>query len=334
VTTLRESDIRPEDLMRAKDDAIEADRRFLLDRRDRWEPCACPACGADEPAPFGEKRGFRYSRCSRCATAYTNPRPSASLLAEFYERSENYRVWNETIFPATEDARRDGIFAPRAERLSTILDSAGIARDAAIDVGAAFGTFAAELRDRAGFARVVALEPTPDLARTCRQRGFETIQRPLEALAPTPEFDLVTAFEVIEHVHAPRRFVEGCANLLRPGGALALSCPSVSGIEPALLGADASCFDHEHLSYFTPESLGALVERCGLDVVETLTPGRLDVDLVRRAAREGRLDLTNEPFLSRVLIEAPERFAAPFQEFLAENLMSSHLWIVARKPEN
>jgi 2-polyprenyl-3-methyl-5-hydroxy-6-metoxy-1,4-benzoquinol methylase len=333
MTILREQDIRPEALMRDKQAAIDADRAFLLDRRDQWRPAPCPACDADDPIPFGEKNGFAYDRCARCATVYTNPRPTETLLAEFYAQSENYRLWNEVVFPATEDARRERIFAPRAERLSRILDDASVARDAAIDVGAAFGTFAAELRERAGFRRVVALEPTPALAQTCRDRGFETIESPLETLTPAPEFDLVTAFEVIEHVHSPRRFIESCRNLLNPAGALALSCPSAAGIETRLLGARASCFDHEHLNYFTPESLAALVRRCGLEIIEIQTPGQLDVDLIARAAREERLDLTNEPFLRRILLEASDAERGEFQRFLAGRLLSSHLWLVARLPE-
>jgi len=333
-STLREQDIRPEALMRDKQAAVDADRAFLLERRDQWTAVPCPACDENDPLPFGEKNGFAYDRCARCAAVYTNPRPTESLLAQFYAQSENYRLWNEILFPATEDARRERIFAPRAERLSAILRSAGVTRNAAIDVGAAFGTFAAQLRDRAGFRRVVALEPTPALAQTCRDRGFETIESPLESLTASPEFDLVTAFEVIEHVHSPRRFIEACRAMLTPAGALALSCPSAAGVETRLLGVHASCFDHEHLNYFTPESLAALVRRCGLEIIEVQTPGQLDVDLLARAAREGRLRLENEPFLRRILLDAADADRLDFQRFLADRLLSSHLWLVARLPEN
>ena len=316
--------------MREKRAAVDADRAFLTARRGRWEHAACPACGGDSPVPFGEKLGFRYDGCGVCGTVYTNPRPSASLLGEFYAGSENYRVWNERVFPATEEARRASIFAPRAARLLSLLESAGVVVRSALDVGAAFGTFGVELRAR-GVARVAALEPTPGLAQTCRDRGLETIESALEDAEASGDFDLVTAFEVIEHVHDPAAFVRAATRWLAPNGVLALSCPSVEGVESLFLGAEASCFDHEHLNYFHPGSLARLLERCGLRVLETLTPGHLDVDLLRRAVADGRLDLASHPFLRHVLSEAREGVARSYQLFLAENLMSSHLWVVARR---
>ena len=73
------------------------------------------------------------------------------------------------------------------------------------------------------------------------------------------------------------------------------------------------------------------LERYGLEVLEVLTPGRLDAELVRKAAQAGTLDLTGQPFLRRVLIDDWPRLGQPFQDFLAENQLSGHIWAVARK---
>ena len=61
------------------------------------------------------------------------------------------------------------------------------------------------------------------------------------------------------------------------------------------------------------------------------TRGRLDTELVRRAALAADCDLSRNRFLSRVLCEEWERLGGPFQVFLASHGLSSHMWLTARK---
>lgn len=332
--TFTEADIRPPAIMEAKQACVDADRAFLVERRAGWVDVECPACGSHHAAPWGRKAGFAYASCNDCGTVYTNPRPSPDLLAEFYATSRNYAYWNEHVFPATEDVRRERIFRPRAERLAKIATDLGARPGTLLDVGAAFGTFCRASIEAGLAERCIALEPTPGLAETCRSRGFETIESPIEEIAETSIADIVTAFEVIEHVFDPGAFVRACAGLVRPGGLVVLSCPNVRGFGIAEIGVASGSVDHEHLNYFHPESLGSLVASCGLDVIETLTPGRLDADLVRGAVERGEVDLADRPFLQEVLIRRWDELGDAFQDFLAEHGMSSHLWLVARRPDD
>jgi 2-polyprenyl-3-methyl-5-hydroxy-6-metoxy-1,4-benzoquinol methylase len=326
---LREEDIRPARLMADKASAVEADKRFLLNRRDRWVEVPCPACGAGEGTEFGRKEGWVYRDCVACRTIYASPRPSAELLGEFYACSENYAYWNAHVFPATEEARRKSMFRPRAERTIEYCRRHGVRTGTLLEVGAAFGTFCTEVRDRGVFEQVVALEPTPDLAETCRARGFEVIEQPMESVEREAFADVLAAFEVIEHVFDPALFVETCRRLLRPGGLLVLSCPNGRGFDNAVLGVRSGTFDHEHLNYFHPASLAALVARCGCEVVEVETPGKLDVDLVSKAVERGDVDLSAQPFLAELFMHGTEEARAAFQDFLAANGLSGHMWIAA-----
>ena len=44
------------------------------------------------------------------------------------------------------------------------------------------------------------------------------------------------------------------------------------------------------------------------------------------------IDLAGEPFLRRVLLDEWDRLGWAFQQFLAANGLSSHMWLVARRP--
>ncbi|HAN99892.1 MAG TPA: class I SAM-dependent methyltransferase [Planctomycetaceae bacterium] len=331
MATVTEAQIRPTELMARKAHCVDADRDFLLERRSRWIDVPCPACGGSSHAVYGEKQGFRYVTCDDCRTVYTNPRPPVDLLHEFYSQSANYAFWNEHIFPATEEVRRERIFRPRAERLAEFCRRFGISGGTFLEVGAAFGTFCEEVRSSGTFDELIALEPTPGLAETCRRRGFTTWETFVESIEATDFARTVAAFEVIEHLFDPAEFLDACRRVLEPGGLVVLSCPNVMGFGVATLGTASGSFDHEHLNYFHPRSLASLLDRRGFDVLEVQTPGQLDVDLVRTAVRERKLDLSDQPLLQQIVVDEHERLGGPFQQFLADHCLSSHLWIVGRK---
>jgi 2-polyprenyl-3-methyl-5-hydroxy-6-metoxy-1,4-benzoquinol methylase len=294
----------------------------------------CPACGADDFVPKFNKNSFSYVDCMVCETFYMNPRPPQNILDWFYSESLNYAYWNEFIFPASEKARLEQIFVPRVERLLELCCKYQVSTEAILEVGAGFGTFCSEVKRRNVFTRIVAVEPTPGLAKTCRDRGLEVFELPVEKieLQDNELFDVVASFEVIEHLFSPLDFVGHMSRLLKPGGILMLACPNGLGFDIATLGTFSNTIDHEHLNYFNPKSLSQLLSRCGLEILESFTPGRLDADLVRNKILAGEFDVTKQPFLKKVLIDDWGDLGGAFQDFLTQQGMSSNMWIVARKP--
>lgn len=330
---LREADIRPDELMKEQAARFAADVARLLEHKSRFVRVACPACGADAPARLFEKYELNYQNCGDCGTMYVSPRPPPDVLKLYYETSENYQYWNKYIFPASEEARRARIFRPRAERLVQLCRRYGVGGGTLIEVGAGFGTFCEEVRKLGAFRRVVAVEPTPDLAATCRKKGLEVIDRPVEEADLAGERpDVVASFEVIEHLFSPRDLLLRCREILAPGGLLVVTCPNVRGFDVAVLGKASNTVDVEHLNYFHPDSLGRLMTACGFEVLEALTPGELDAELVRKKALAGEFDLSGQPFLKQILLDEWPRVGEAFQRFLAANRLSSHLWVVARNP--
>lgn len=330
--TLQENEIRPDALRRAQEERFAADVRRLLTHKDAFVKVSCPACGSDESRPAFQKYQLSYLTCRHCATIYISPRPTPPILREYYATSENYVYWNKCIFPASEDVRREKIFRPRSERLKAICERHGVPRGTLLEIGAGFGTFCEEITRLGYFSRVIAVEPTPDLAATCRRKGLEVIEEPVEEMQIGSGFvDAIASFEVIEHLFSPKDFLAVCSNLLKENGLLVLSCPNGQGFDVSVMGAVADTVDVEHLNYFNPASLSRLVQAAGFEILEVQTPGVLDAELVRKKVLQGAFDLSCQPFLRRVLIEEWGRLGEPFQQFLAGNQLSSHMWLVAKK---
>ncbi|MBA7529110.1 Ubiquinone biosynthesis O-methyltransferase, mitochondrial [subsurface metagenome] len=328
----KESDIRPVSIVEGQQKYIEADRSRLLQHKDDFVLISCPACDSKKSAKALVKNELTYFRCSQCSTLYVNPRPTAAILEECYANSEVYAYWNEYMFPASDTVRREHIFKPRVKRLASICEKYGIENATLLEVGAAFGTFCEEAKSCDIFRRIIAVEPTPDLAETCRRKGLEVIERPIEQVEfEQGSIDVVASFEVLEHLFSPKEFLLSCSSLLSPGGILVISCPSSKGFEITVLQELADTIDHEHLNYFNPDSLSLLVANCGFDVLEVLTPGVLDADIVRNKILAGALDVSCNPFLQQVLIDDWKLAGDQFQQFLSDNLLSTHMWMVASK---
>lgn len=329
--TLSEDELCPPDLLRGQELAFQKDIERLQARRAEFVPVVCPACASEEYQPAFEKFTFSYVTCTRCQTLYMNPRPSPAVMHSYYRDSENYRYWAQYIFPASEASRREKLHRPNLERVLAYCQRFAIPCRTLLEVGPGFGTFCAVAQESGHFQRVVAVEPTPEMARACRERGVFVIEKAVEDLQDeTGLADIVVAFEVIEHLFEPRRFLSQCARLLQPGGLLIVSCPNGQGFDIRLLGPLSLAIDPEHVNLFNPASLSLLLQACGFEVLDASTPGRLDAEFVRTAILEGQYDISSNPFLKRVLIDEWERLGWPFQQFLASQGLSSHMWLAAR----
>jgi SAM-dependent methyltransferase len=129
-----------------------------------------------------------------------------------------------------------------------------------LDVGCGSGAFAAHL----AHANYVGLDPfAPGDAPDYVLR--ESLQE--HAARKPGSYDVVTAFQVVEHMADPRGFAERCIHLLRPGGLLILCAPlhpsPLTDIPNFLLN-----FPPHHLTWWNCRAFAALADVLGLEPVD------------------------------------------------------------------
>ena len=138
----------------------------------------------------------------------------------------------------------------------------------AIDIGCNDGSLLEALR-RAGYAKVVGIEPNPMAAAIAREKGHQVYTSYLskdlatQIIADCGEFDTVYLRHVVEHVSDLGAFFEAVRMLLRPDGLLVLELPDVE--EGFALGSPAILWE-EHVSYFTHALAEYMLERFGFHV--------------------------------------------------------------------
>lgn len=215
---------------------------------------ACPACDHRESRYVFDVAGFAHVRCARCDTLFVAELPppervEATYLAPDYHSSAEGQ---ESRMRAEGDAR------------AAVLRKFGC-RDV-LEIGCGPGHFLDAVRDLGMNVEGV------DRARTAagpRARGHLVHDCWLQDLAPvTPRFDAVAMWEVIEHVPDPRALLLQARRWLRPGGFLALSTPSSSGVPARTLGPRFPMIcPPDHLALFSRRGLSTLLGAARFDPV-------------------------------------------------------------------
>jgi len=133
-------------------------------------------------------------------------------------------------------------------------------------------------------ANVVGLDLDQPNVKCMRQMGFNAEIGDAQDLAYVSKFDTVILGELIEHLQNPGACLVGCAKVLKPGGRIVISTPNAFSVMLGLMYLKDfdKAFNSEHVVWFCPQTLRALLERCGLRLkqlsfVDDLAP---DIDPV------------------------------------------------------
>lgn len=326
---MKEEDIRKREVFDQYLEMVKNDINTFFNNRNAFTQIPCPACGGDNHVIQFNKFGFYYVMCNDCETLFVNPRPPFELLADFYIHSPSTKFWVNEFFKPVAEARREKIFRPRAEYIA---QKFGSNHEWIVgDIGAGFGLFLEELSKIWPQSKLIAIEPSEEMHEICKAKGFETLSCTIEDVTGwDKKFDLLTSFELLEHVYDPPMFLRKVHELLRPGGRLILTTLNGEGFDIQVLWKNSkSVFPPHHLNFFNPQSIRILLKRCGFTVEEISTPGRLDWDIVEGMIKNEGLEIGR--FWNLLAKKGTDRCKKEFQEWISRNSFSSHMRVVAKK---
>ena len=329
----KEKDIRPQNLVKKCNELRVKDIALFFAKQGDFLKVNCPACGSSNYKYKFDKGIFKFCECSKCETLFVNPRPNQKQLSDFYKKGKSIDFWSKYIFPISENARIKNIFIPRAKLVLSLLKEHRINKiETMLEIGPGYGSFLEVASDLKLAKNFLAIEPSKPAARKCRERGFNVFEEMIENVSLEKKVDMVVNFELIEHLFNPKSFIKACNKILKKNGLFILTTPNIKGFDLMTLGKlSDNITGPNHLNYFNPKSLSQLLQDCGFKVLDVKTPGKLDAEIVRNKILSGDFSVGNQSFLKYILIDKWDHIGEKFQNFLADNLLSSHLWIVARK---
>jgi len=233
----------------------------------------CPVCGSADTRLFldgddsladssvGSSRvklsPGRILRCNACGLAFRSLRPLPEELARLYRGAD------DTLYEAELSNRfRTG------RRHRKIVERYQSQPGRMIDVGSASGAFLRIMAD-AGWS-VIGVEPSPSQCERARKilAGRGEVRQGVLEIADLPAgVDLVTLWDVLEHVTEPASFLARCAGLLKKNGLIALNVPRIDSLIAGAMGSRWPLLLAEHLNYFTLKSLSICASDAGLEII-------------------------------------------------------------------
>ncbi len=220
-------------------------------------PTTCPLCAAPTPDKSGRTHTdgadlYTQYGCSACGVQFWWPLKNPG--AEWYSKHERYGVRNaDPVWNATYN---------HVKTLSFLREHKG----AVLDVGCGIGNFLGAAKERGW--QCTGIDFDPDAITAARQatgiNDFEATDVVTYAkVHPEKRFDLVTFFDVLEHVDNHNEFIASIKSTLVPGGYIAMSMP----YRKHALWLMKGDLPPVHLTCWDRSSLKRFLEARGFDVV-------------------------------------------------------------------
>jgi len=211
----------------------------------------CTACRNSQSIIVLRRDSLSLSQCIKCGTVFLGGY-SNEFVPELYAYYDKYaNLGKEDVF--------NPITSTRCQDLLRWFSRLSIGREV-LDVGCGLGQFV-QVANRIGW-KAEGLELSKEAVDFARRQGVAVRELDFlsEEIKPN-SYDLVTLFEVVEHVPNPSEFLHRAGEVVRPGGLVYLTTPNFASIDRFLLGKHWEIIHREHLTYFTPRTLRALVKK-------------------------------------------------------------------------
>lgn len=138
------------------------------------------------------------------------------------------------------------------------------------DVGCGAGGFLDFLKGVA--ETIVAIEPSETYRQDMEKKGFRTYAYAKQAMTDWKDkIDVITSFDVIEHVQDPKEFLKDIFDLLVKGGQAIIGTPTDAPVMRSLLGEIFErklLFSTQHLWVFSENNLKMLARETGFSNIE------------------------------------------------------------------
>lgn len=240
----------------------------------------CKLCGHSSATPVCHLETNRLYVCGDCDFHFLDrlDPPANDVPVTLTSQQQHYI-----------DKRLTGNLRILQSRLLLVREFENLRDRLCLDIGTGVGQFLTLLSE-AG-ARAEGIEPSGLRREYAREKfGLSLNHRPVEDPAwrrRSDGFDVITLWDVLEHVNDPVRTVQAAADLLKPGGLLfvetdnrdsshyrlsRLLCRLTRGRISLFLPQIYRPVPYGHKQIFRPKQLYALAGRCGFELIAA-TPG-------------------------------------------------------------
>lgn len=232
----------------------------------------CPSCASDNFTLLETHKAENLHLCKECKLVFDTRIPDKETLVNHYKQYSRQDYNSPITIKRYRELLKEFEKFRKHNRI--------------LDLGCGVGYFLEVAKEYNW--EVYGTEYTSEAIEICKRKGISMIESNLNPqVSGIPEFDIVTSFEVIEHIGEPNKHVEEAYNFLRKGGLFYTTTPNFNSLNSRFLKSkwNVICFP-EHLMYFNPSSLKRILNKNGFEVKKILTTGLSPGRLLKSKKRE------------------------------------------------
>lgn len=246
---------------RGSTDSIDIGKAMSADRLITTCPVGCGTQLVETDIVLTEGPLLRCTLCGQLLSSCTHGQYELAL-----------KKWDTTngTTPETRSAARFQQVTERRLRCALrLLGRSSLTPCRLLDVGCSSGALLA-VAAKLGFSPS-GVEIANKAAESAQRAGFDVFCGLLhEARFADAAFDVVTAFELIEHLNSPLLLLSECHRVLKPEGVLIINTPNAASWTAGVMRERWDGFSLTsmggHISFFSPRSLARLAGQCGFRI--------------------------------------------------------------------
>lgn len=208
---------------------------------------------------------FNIVMCNKCGLIFLNPRPSEEEIKDFYP--PNYHSRPTTFRSNFENANIWNIPWNKAMEIKSIPILKYFKSGKILDIGCGDGSLLKYLKNQGWDTYGVEIQESASQY-AAQILDLNIFNGRIEDTNFSADFDVITLFHVLEHLHNPIRTLKIAYSLLKDNGILIIEVPNFASFESKLFKSSwVGIAAPLHLFHFTPLSIRKLLEKVGFKVI-------------------------------------------------------------------
>lgn len=221
---------------------------------------SCYLCNCSRSVILFTLKEYIFCRCVCCGLVYLWPQPTNlgnTYNIGYYRDRSVLMITNTNRF----------IYEGHLKQLESLVPSQ---HRRLLDIGCGAGCFMDMARSRGW--NVEGIDISVEVAQYAREHYHLNIHLGDLQQLPKQTYDVITLWDVLEHLPKPLEQLSQAYQLLKPNGILAISTPNIAGIGTRLNGRNSPIFNPmEHLYYFSINTLHQLLVKTGFRPIKCIT---------------------------------------------------------------